>query len=289
MAKTPPNILYHYCDGDAALAILKEGKIRLSHTSTMNDPAEGRWLLQHLEPKCNAKQLELLKLELERVDHYDSLIACFSEDADSLTQWYMYGMEGAGFCIGIDIQKLCQIPSVVTLGPPIFNFRGEERTRLCSVGYDSSHEEISRLLNFLDRMLGTGITPAQLRDVTRIFELVKSNRDFFAIEQEMFGECLVKKSKKYEQEHEWRLLQCHAIHEEKTHRPKFEWRHGRFGLTPYKTIDVGVGEAGAIRSLSRGPTNNTNNSVLWKFLDQYGYEDVDRRYMGRSAASFRTR
>ncbi|MEO1020767.1 MAG: DUF2971 domain-containing protein, partial [Pseudomonadota bacterium] len=76
---------------------------------------EGRWVFHILDQICIQEQIdesqknEILKNLDILMMVVDGLGFCMSEIGDSLAQWRGYANNGAGFCIGLDKQKLIEL------------------------------------------------------------------------------------------------------------------------------------------------------------------------------------
>lgn len=119
----PTDVLYHYCSMEAFEAIVRSGKIRVSDINMMNDFAEMSWgygvfeeaatrILREREddPRLPDKSFfDAIDAELAPANLYvHPLIACFSKNADVLSQWRGYASDGTGVCIGFDATKLAK-------------------------------------------------------------------------------------------------------------------------------------------------------------------------------------
>lgn len=121
-------LLYHYCSSDAFMSIVQNHTIRFSDINMMNDAEEARWgyhvwieaANRLLDPKKPFSPLpeRPTKQFVEEVDKiWNStgfrsigLIASFSRDGDSLSQWRAYADDGRGFAIGFRSSALKQLP-----------------------------------------------------------------------------------------------------------------------------------------------------------------------------------
>jgi hypothetical protein len=90
---------FHYTSVDTLLKIVENRKWRFTNVNYMNDGNEfhfGWNLIQTIEPR------------LAQIDPNETVVpfwvTCFSKDADSFSQWAMYGDSGSGVAIGIDTE-----------------------------------------------------------------------------------------------------------------------------------------------------------------------------------------
>lgn len=116
-----PDIVYHYCSLESFLSIIRNSTIRLTNISKSNDRTEIQYCFDVFERTLRDSCMEFssefidnaeLKSHFNNID-YDSLVtravindsliyyvACFSADADLLSQWRGYANDGKGVAIG---------------------------------------------------------------------------------------------------------------------------------------------------------------------------------------------
>jgi len=115
------DVLYHYCDADAFLAICTNKKMRFSDLFSMNDFMEMHWGYSIWEQSATEMLDEVGKDFLDKMNEiihssgfYGLLLAsCYSLDGDVLSQWRAYTGDGRGYAIGFkakDIIKLSTRP-----------------------------------------------------------------------------------------------------------------------------------------------------------------------------------
>jgi hypothetical protein len=120
----PPDLIWHYTDGDGLLAILKSGCLHATQIAALNDKNETRFgsmlyrkaienLLEERgsEPEEQpflAYVLEQLVEESDTATHgaSNAYVSCFSGHRDELTQWERYGRKHQqlnwGYALGFD-------------------------------------------------------------------------------------------------------------------------------------------------------------------------------------------
>jgi hypothetical protein len=111
-------LIYHYCRPEAFLEIVNSRSIWLSATYTLNDATERSWGYSIFTKAANTLERELGSEFINKItepvivgDSYSMLmIACFSLDADVLSQWRAYADDGRGFALGFS-PTLMQIPA----------------------------------------------------------------------------------------------------------------------------------------------------------------------------------
>jgi hypothetical protein len=121
-------IIYHYCSAHTLLSIIRNRTIRFSEVTLLNDGQEGAWGYHVFEkaaeylskpenipkgkPEITAEFFEVIKhrwLSLSVKSRH--MVACFSVDGDSLSQWRAYADDGRGFSIGFKAGEIrAQLP-----------------------------------------------------------------------------------------------------------------------------------------------------------------------------------
>ena len=113
-----PELIYHYCPPEAFLQIVSSRTIWLSASYTLNDSTERSWgysifvkAAKSLEQEVGSEFVNWIAEPVIAGDSHSMLmIACFSLDADVLSQWRAYADDGRGFAIGFSPQ-LMQVPA----------------------------------------------------------------------------------------------------------------------------------------------------------------------------------
>jgi hypothetical protein len=121
-------IIYHYCSAQTLLSIVKFRTVRFSDATLLNDGEEGAWgyhIFQKAaerlsKPENIPKGRPVIPSDFfECVAHRwlsltlktRHLVACFSTDGDSLSQWRAYADDGRGVAIGFKAKDLrTQLP-----------------------------------------------------------------------------------------------------------------------------------------------------------------------------------
>ena len=109
--------VYHYCDGNAAMAIITTGKLRATNAEYMNDANELKHGVgifdQALEARIASESTDYLKKilieaheELQKGWEQEIYCTCFSHGQDKLSQWRGYAGYGQGYAIGFNPIKL---------------------------------------------------------------------------------------------------------------------------------------------------------------------------------------
>ena len=100
-------LIYHYCRPEAFIEITRTHSIWASASYTMNDTSERSWgylvfqkVAKVLERNTGAEFIRQITAPIIAGDNFSMLmLACFSLDADVLSQWRAYGDDGRGFAI----------------------------------------------------------------------------------------------------------------------------------------------------------------------------------------------
>ena len=92
---------YHYTSFQALGEILKSGRIRFSSPAGLNDITEinsrNTSLKEQLDDELDAARLNYITRRF---------IFCLTDHYDSLTQWRLYGADGTGVCLGLNLSAL---------------------------------------------------------------------------------------------------------------------------------------------------------------------------------------
>ena len=125
---TDDRLLYHYTDLDGLRGILSERSLRMSHSSTLNDPAEleyGKLLaievIEKLQVDSELQDVrEFLRALIGQVRSigntiHDLFVTSFCEDGDLLSQWRGYTHLGSGYNLGFRFSEHTRYSSVKPL------------------------------------------------------------------------------------------------------------------------------------------------------------------------------
>jgi len=105
--------LYHYTSGQGIHGIVKYGELRCSNVNFLNDPSEQSYFQQLLKtlgdrhPEAEKIYSTLFNYSFQDavIDPFESFVASFSKNDDSLSMWNYYA-KGNGYNIGLDIDKV---------------------------------------------------------------------------------------------------------------------------------------------------------------------------------------
>jgi len=111
-------VLYHYCDASAFLAICTSKKMRFSDLFSMNDFMEMHWGYSIWEAAATELLGVVGKGFLDKIDevihwagiHGLLVASCYSLDGDVLSQWRAYADDGQGYAIGFKAKDLIGLP-----------------------------------------------------------------------------------------------------------------------------------------------------------------------------------
>lgn len=107
------SLIYHYCDAEAFLSMIRYDTMWLSSLYYMNDTGEIEYFRELAIPavvkaihECNSHPNAALFFDsaVRNPQYYG---ACFSSESDDLYQWQAYGQKGRGFAVGFDPDALC--------------------------------------------------------------------------------------------------------------------------------------------------------------------------------------
>jgi len=104
-------MIYHYCNLDALISILKNQIIWASNYKYLNDSTEIQSAIDVIEKNIDLIEsgfvgvkgrIALFRSLKRAMSGYDYYITSFSKKADVLSQWRGYAQNGRGVCIGFD-------------------------------------------------------------------------------------------------------------------------------------------------------------------------------------------
>lgn len=103
--------VYHYCDLNAFLSIIKNKKLWLSCIDNMNDRTEvlhfRSALFKKMDLICNDANKDILNIFHQLLERQfpKPYICCFSRNGDVLSQWRAYAADGCGISIGFELNS----------------------------------------------------------------------------------------------------------------------------------------------------------------------------------------
>jgi hypothetical protein len=258
-----PSLLFHYTTAEACFSILNskssDDKLSLWASSAfcMNDASEIIYGLKLIDKVAR----EFIPQEFvdQRFTPYhetpnyamlgfleDTCVACFCAAPDLLSQWRIYGREGAGYSIGFE-------PTGIQQANRHMEFD------LIPIIYNPEHQEqLTRAYFTMAR---------QLHDSSN----VKDESHFYAVALDSAVKLsLLFKNESFSEEKEWRLVSV---------RPgiKPKYRSSRWGIVPYVEIPV---ESSCIREVWQGPTLDhdlTERTLRMYLKSEYGIDCHSRK------------
>jgi len=270
----PRGLLYHYTSPEGLLGIIRSGSIRATHVRYLNDKTELKYassqefqdtLLETLFPEANEEKKESLRrLRKDHKKNDEVYVASFTDDAaalatdaarpgDRLSQWRAYSNLAGGFSLGFDSK-------LVMGGWQSTGLRGIDRSLLLRCRYSpqekkdaakkvgiSGSETLSRalesyLVHFQEKVgREPDLTEREfIESWSDALALGKTDAEYFIWEAARF------KDEAFSEEHEWRIVvQCDRQRLVDAHcfdasSPIIHVRAGRYGLTPYIDIPLGL-------------------------------------------------
>lgn len=127
MENNCPKIVYHYCSLESFKKIIENKTVRLTNITKSNDRAEIKYYYEEFEQILRTSCKKFCKEHVENNDvkelfkniDYEALMsgavindtlvyyaACFSSEADLLSQWRGYADDGVGVAIGFNVESL---------------------------------------------------------------------------------------------------------------------------------------------------------------------------------------
>lgn len=294
----PPDILYHYCNIDSFVSIIRNQTIRLSSLSLSNDSMEGRLLQKAILKLAERDGMsESAKVELrESLDfnerYFDGLGFCLSFYGDLLSQWRGYADDARGVSIGFGVPYLKSLVRSESASDPHFGLhqvRYKQTEHEIEIG--DIYTELRKLINAgaFKRPGMTGLLDARssLQMVADDEAIKLANEQLMTKLYELAPKQFVLKANAFSEEREWRLVS--VIEGSKFDR--CEYRASRHRVIPYRTIKLAdMTRKGTrrklkpIREVFLGPKNETPTTVVQAMLKQAGFEDVR---VNKSKATYR--
>lgn len=308
--------LYHYCSNIKCFSILKHKNIRLSDIQKSNDYKELSLFFprifecleeQYMQHPFDFTYLgktgaEAFEEMLDISYHYwrrrfstgefSNFVLCFSESADSLSQWRGYADNGKGCCIGFcqeELEKYCSSTNGVLRFEKVIYLEDKDINKVI----ENAAREILEGLPGIRKEIVENITLDDANPQTD--GLLHFNFDG-ALESS-FISSLKYKSAAFKEESEWRMFfanRTYKKHEwissdenedfggprgfaETIHflRNKVEFMATDDDLVPYCPIRFDEFENNPISTVWVGPKNNICSSDLDLFLKLNGYPKTE--------------
>lgn len=267
---SPNGLIYHYCDANALMNILKYAKVWATSTRYLNDGTELLALTSNFESHADRhRDTEVGQVLADIVDFYrltvdtrqtqtigaDRFACCFSAAGDLLSQWRAYGCDGRGYAIGFDPHKLAGLVG----SDPFMSLRritygGEQENRLVDELFASFEPVVEANVGILDN---TGWER-------------QSARNWLSMR---FGECLFElvdevKDPTFSEEREWRLYADSYAN--------VDFRASNNRIVPYIQLDLSSSETPSILPIEEiviGPKLDFDEAVmsLTTFTSTLGY------------------
>jgi hypothetical protein len=238
--KSPPAELFHYTSGDSFLAIINSQCMLATERSYLNDPQEFEWGFGAIRARLSSTRSKYFAHFLEQSqtalsekaqDDLRLFVLSLSANPDLLSQWRAYAGEGTGFAVGLDGAALRDRAG---FGETVLRDIDLDKLpndfvycyHLLPVVYERSQQE-EVLDGFLDaaHAFWARIEDQQHHESQYVFRKLFQHRA---------KELLISlKNPGYKEECEWRIVAT-------THKSskKIQYRNGRFGITPYVTLNL---------------------------------------------------
>lgn len=280
-----PDILYHYCNTDSFVSIVRSQSIRLSSLSLSNDSMEGRLIkmaILKLAKRDGLSEAAIVELggSLDFNErHFDGFGFCLSFYGDLLSQWRGYADDGCGVSIGFDVPYLKSLVHSERSNDPRF--------ALHQVRYKSAeHEaEINDIYTELRKLISLGAFKkpgmSGLLDIRSPLQMMaddagikKANEQLLLKLYDLAPKQFALKASAFSEEKEWRLVSVI----EGSKFDNCEYRACRNRVIPFRTIkldDLRAIRTGRklkpIREVILGPKNETPPSVVQAMIKQAGF------------------
>lgn len=288
-SRKAPSIVYHYCDTNAFINIIKSKTLWLSSIKTANDYAEIReskeLLRNYFYDNKLDKYIEAFSGPLLENGFLHFL--SFSEEPDNLKQWLQYADNGTGFAIGFNTNIFPKREY------NIFHKLNPTKNIDClffdKVEYDSKKK--------------TSI-------IEKLFPKDQSRYDYIQFYKNVHSIAPIFKNNGFQDEKEWRLIFDPAILANKTSlyyypdsikiyqerykndlkesKPtisEVKYRSGKFGITSYFEYPFYLKD-NPIQKIIIGPKNLTQKNMIKGFLVANDYSIKDKNII-KSSITYR--
>lgn len=272
--------VYHYCDLNAFLSIIKNKKIWLSCIDNMNDRTEvlhfRNALFKKMDLICsddNKNVLDEFYILLER-QFPKPYICCFSRNGDVLSQWRAYAADGCGISLGFDLNSFS-----FNGNAPFMSAAKKDSIGSGAVRYMSESEINSEV----DKILSLILQTKDLEDDDRCMRL----NDIIFLVRRL---CLFTKNSYFSEEEEVRIAHLPMLmtnadgaHINVCSVSDIMHRVVRNRIASYFEFDFSD-LASPLKDIILGPKCEVTEYELRLFLDMYGLNNIPIK---RSGASYR--
>jgi hypothetical protein len=283
-----PEILYHYCNTDSFVSIIRSQSIRLSSLSLSNDSMEGRLVraailrLAERDGLSEDAKAELRESLVFNERFFDGLGFCLSSYGDLLSQWRGYADDACGVSIGFGAPYLRSLVHSERVRDPHFALH---QVRYKQVEHEAEIDDIYAELRKLIKagafkrpgMSGLLDTRSPLQMMADDEAIKQANEQLMFKLYELAPKQFTLKASAFSEEKEWRLVS--VIEGNKFN--ECEYRASRNRVIPFRTIRLGnlttIGTSRKlkpIREVFLGPKNATPTNVVQAMLKQAGFGDV---------------
>lgn len=261
MSTKQEGILYHYCGGEAFFNIIANSTLWLSDVLKSNDSQECIWIRDLVKARIETYLAETGSNEIKAwktgyrlndniEDGGTAYAACFSESADSLSQWRGYAEDGSGIAIGFSKEKL-----------NLLNDKFLYNLKLGKIMYQNQERFINRIVKEnIGKMHNKGIGHVAL-------ELNQNYRLEFSLY----------KNPNFKEEREWRIVllstPTHKMNLEiegiKFLEAKYRYSYGK--IISYLEMNFSEVKREIIKEIWIGPKSKISPIDIRSMLSVYGY------------------
>lgn len=257
--KMPENI-YHYTSNDALIKILHKKSLRMSARHHLNDKKEGKQFFALLKNHESQPSKERITAARQALSSLEFFVCCFSSKRDRLSQWRGYAANGTGVAIGFRTKSICAA------------IQGSHEALLYKVAYaNKCHDLPTERANTINAILSSSGSPSR------------------AAIQSFAKERWAIKPKGFSEEKEYRLIVTLDSGAEAL-KPTMKGLQTGYFATPSEVreyCDFRFGDfpdEKFVASITLGPNNRTDETVLRRYLANIGLGDVE---VLRSCISYR--
>ena len=284
--------LYHYCNTNAFVSIIKLRSLWLSSLVLSNDTMEGRIVNRVIlelarDNGLNGYPLQRLEEGVRTMEKtFHGLGFCLSKDGDLLSQWRGYADNASGLSIGFSqayLEKLAEV--LKEKKAPSFTLQKVEyepdahKTQIAP-----TYKELRKLIDAGALKMPTPITLLDTRTDVEVKEDQQKNIDadmklFFKL-LELYPKLFLLKGYGFREEREWRLVYTVV----RGIADICDYRAASGSIVPYIEFDIADLDMQVIDEVVLGPRHPTPPEIVTDMLERSGFKDVRVR---RSEASYR--
>ena len=303
------SLVYHYCNVDAFINIIRKSTLWLSDIKKSNDPREGQQFIgevfDYWKNLCLYKQypswimdyIQEYDCEMRMYNDFNVYALCLSQEGDLLSQWRGYTQNAAGISIGINESYFKK-----------WNYAFENRivAEYCKVKYGGDEKRAKQIFETLFALAKEVDFEAAPEDRERI------SIPFYQYLEKLAIQGFARKSAGYSEEEETRILYRDYYHYDEESGYQYmdfssiesvnnyisdlkikgpEYNVWKSGYKKYYELDFSMIRDRFIREIIIGPECELKEKDIIELLAREGYPIVGKKKVTikRSSISYSAR